>query len=140
MEKTKQTKVDKPKCGLCGKTKNLIKTECCGNWICNDTHKYVMFSYDRNSCYRNHDRYTICSYHNHEGHSGDWKICKKCRDDFETENYVDMATNEYNFEKLENPPKYEPTKCIKCGCVIKLADGGYSMNKEGYVCMNCCNF
>lgn len=26
----------KPRCGLCGKTKNLTKTECCGNWICDD--------------------------------------------------------------------------------------------------------
>ena len=45
-------KADKPRCGLCGKTKNLTKTECCGNWICDDEHKYVMLSYARNSCYR----------------------------------------------------------------------------------------
>jgi len=32
-----------PRCGLCGKTKNLIKTECCGNWMCNDEHKYITF-------------------------------------------------------------------------------------------------
>lgn len=140
MKNTKPSKPINPKCGLCSKTKNLIKTECCDNWICDDSHKYVMFSYARNSCYRNHDRYTICSYHHNEGHSGDWKTCKKCRDDFETEDYVDMATNEYNFEKLKNPPKYEPTKCIKCGSVIKLADGGYSMNGKGYTCTNCFDF
>jgi hypothetical protein len=36
-------KEPKPRCGLCGKTKNLIKTECCGNWTCNDEHKYITF-------------------------------------------------------------------------------------------------
>ena len=50
---------DKPSCGLCGKKTKLIQTECCGNWICDDADKYVMFSYARNSCYRNHDRYIL---------------------------------------------------------------------------------
>ena len=35
-------KADKPRCGLCGKNKNLTETECCGNWICDDEHKYLM--------------------------------------------------------------------------------------------------
>lgn len=64
------------KCGLCGKTKNLIRTECCNNWICDDEHKYVLFSYANNSCSRNHSRYTLCSYHHGEGHSGKWQDCK----------------------------------------------------------------
>ena len=39
-------------CGLCGrKTKKLTKTFCCDNWICDDVHEYVLFSYDTNSCY-----------------------------------------------------------------------------------------
>jgi hypothetical protein len=33
----------KRRCDLCGKTKNLIKTDCCNNWICDDEHKYVVF-------------------------------------------------------------------------------------------------
>lgn len=49
------------RCGLCGKKKNLTKTDCCGNWICDDEHKYVIFSYARNSCHRNHNRYTLCA-------------------------------------------------------------------------------
>ena len=64
---------DRPRCGLCGKTGGLIKTDCCGNWICDDEHKYVLFSYARNSCHRNHSRYTLCAYHHNEGHAGDWK-------------------------------------------------------------------
>ena len=60
---------DQPRCGLCGKTKNLTKMECCGNWICDDEHKYVMFSYARNSCHRNHLRYTLCGYHSYLSHS-----------------------------------------------------------------------
>ncbi len=51
------------RCGLCGKTEKLIKTPCCDHWICDDTHKYVLFSYATTSCYRNHDRYTLCAAH-----------------------------------------------------------------------------
>ena len=142
MEKQKKTTTqkEKPRCGLCGKTKNLTKTECCDQWICDDTDQYVMFSYARNSCYRNHDRYTLCSYHYHEGHSGHWKDCKKCRDDFETEMYVHYGTNEYNFEKLENLPKYEPTRCSKCNSIIVLGDGGYSQKGDKYFCDKCTDF
>ena len=96
----------KPKCGLCGSTKkSLTKTACCNNWICDDQDSYVIFSYARNSCYRNHDRYTLCSAHFHEGHTGKWQNCKKCKDSFDLPNYVDMGTNEHNFEVLENPEK-----------------------------------
>jgi hypothetical protein len=65
---------DRSRCGLCGSTKNLTKTEFCGNWICDDEHTYVMFSYARNSCSRNHSRYTLCSFHHNEGHSS---YCQK---------------------------------------------------------------
>lgn len=95
-----------PKCGLCGKTKKLTRTACCGHWICDDEHKYVLFSYARNSCSRNHRRSTLCSYHYTEGHPGSWQTCRKCREDIIPEMYVYYGTNEYNFEKLKNPPKY----------------------------------
>lgn len=126
-----------PRCGLCGKTKNLTKTECCGNWICDDEHKYVMFSYARNSCSRNHRRYTLCGYHHAEGHPGDWKDCAKCRESFEAEMYVWYGTNEYNFEKLPNPPEYEPTHCADCGKVIRLGTDGYSVCGDDYWCDRC---
>ena len=133
---------DEPRCGLCGKTKNLTKTECCGNWICDDADQYVIFSYARNSCYRNHDRYTLCSYHYNEGHSGDWKTCPQCRKDFEgnLEMYVYYGTNEYNFEILENPPKFEPTRCSKCNRIINLGEDGYSIRGEEYLCEKCSDF
>jgi len=47
------------------------------------------------------------------------------------------GTNEYNFEKMPNPPSCEPAKCAQCGQVIVLADGGYSHGPKGYTCMNC---
>lgn len=125
------------RCGLCGKTKNLTKTDCCGNWICDDEHTYQLFSYARNSCSRNHRRYTLCGYHFNEGHAGDWKVCPKCRDSIETEMYVYYGTNEYNFEVLTNPPAYEPTKCTDCGNVIVLSDGGYSTLGDDYWCARC---
>ena len=131
---------DVPRCGLCGKTGNLTRTECCGQWICDDEERYVMFSFARNSCHRNHDRYTLCSYHHNENHQGDWKTCPKCREDFETEIYVYYGTNEYNFEKLENPPAYEPTRCAKCKRIIVLSEDGYSMRGEKYFCSKCSDF
>ncbi len=128
---------DKPRCGLCGKTKNLTKTECCGNWICDDEHKYVLFSYATNSCSRNHRRYTLCGYHFNEGHKGDWKTCKKCRTGFESEMVVWYGTNEHNFEKMPDPPSYEPTQCSKCRTIIKLGADGYTRSGEEYWCENC---
>jgi hypothetical protein len=125
------------RCGLCGKTGKLTKTECCDQWICDDEDQYVIFSYARNSCYRNHRRYTLCGYHYTEEHPGAWKNCQKCMDDIETEMYVDCGTNEYNFEKLENPPDYEPTKCDKCGKIIVLSEGGYSQRAGQYWCSEC---
>jgi hypothetical protein len=126
-----------PRCGLCGATSNLIKTECCGQWICDDEDQYVLFSYARNSCHRNHSRYTLCAFHFNEGHPGRWQDCAKCREEIETEMYVYYGTNEYNFEVLDNPPQYEPTHCSSCGRVIVLADGGYSSSRDGYLCGKC---
>ncbi len=136
-QKTGGYSKDRPRCGLCGKMGKLTKTECCGQWICDDADQYVLFSYARNSCYRNHDRYTLCSYHHNEGHKGDWKECQECREDFETKMYVWYGTNDYNFEKLVNPPKYEPTKCAKCSKIIKLGEEGYCMTGGQYLCEKC---
>jgi hypothetical protein len=130
---------EKPRCGLCGKTRNLTRTECCGQWICDDEDTYQLFSYARNSCSRNHRRYTLCGYHHTEGHAGRWQDCPKCRDSIEPEMYVYYGTNEYNFEVLKNPPSYEPTHCTQCGVVIVLSEGGYSDSAEGTFCMRCTN-
>ncbi len=127
-----------PKCGLCGNTENLTRTECCGQWICDDEDQYVLFSYARNSCHRNHRRFTLCGYHHAEGHAGDWKTCPQCREAFPTELYVYYGTNEYNFEKLQNPPAYEPTRCAQCGRKISLGREGYSIMPGGdYICEMC---
>jgi len=128
-----------PRCGLCGKKGKLVRTECCGQWICDDEEKYVLFSYARNSCHRNHRRYTLCAYHHGERHKGKWQDCPKCRASFSTEIYVGFGTNEYNFEKLPNPPAYEPTRCDGCGVVVNLNDGGYSQGPKGIHCWKCTN-
>jgi hypothetical protein len=51
--------------------------------------------------------------------------------------YVYYGTNAYNFEKLENPPAYEPTHCGRCGRVIVLSQDGYSDGPDGYRCEDC---
>ena len=131
---------EEKKCFICGATKNLVRTECCGKWICDDEDEYISFSYARNSCYRNHDRYTLCSYHHHEGHKGDWKTCPECRRMAEPEMVAWFGTNEYNWEKMPDPPKFEPTRCHKCGKVIRLSEGGYAHGKDGYTCEECYGF
>lgn len=132
-----QPATSRPKCGLCGKTGKLIRTECCGHWICDDEDKYVIFSYARNSCHRNHSRFTLCGYHHTESHKGDWRNCEECKEGFETEMYVWYGTNEYNFVKLENPPKYEPTRCATCDRIINLGEESYSTQGGSYFCEQC---
>lgn len=134
---TSQVSDGQARCGLCGGTENLIKTPCCDQWICDDSDNYVMFSYARNSCFRNHDRYTLCSSHHHEGHEGSWQDCEKCRQEYDTEDYVYYGTNEYNFEILENPPSFEATRCAQCNTIIKRSEGGYSQGAKGFLCGNC---
>jgi len=55
--------------------------------------------------------------------------------------YVWYGTNEYNFEKLPNPPSYEPTKCSKCGTIISLSEDAYSIRggtrTREYWCEEC---
>jgi hypothetical protein len=125
------------RCGLCGKTSNLTKTECCDQWICDDEESYRMFSFARSSCSRNHRRYTLCGFHFNEEHAGDWRECRKCREGFETEMYVYYGTNEYNFVKLENPPHFEPTLCATCSTRIVLGEGGYVRKGGKFYCMSC---
>lgn len=80
-KKQGSTAVAKKVCGLCGRSGKLRRTECCGNWVCDDHEKYQLFSYVRNSCARKHDRYTVCSMHDNEGHeAADWKTCPECRE------------------------------------------------------------
>ncbi len=124
-------------CGLCGKTGNLTKTPCCDNWICDDEDEYVLFSYARNSCFRNHSRYTLCAYHSNERHKGDWRQCRKCEEGFNPEMSAYYGTNEYNFVKLEKPPEFEPTRCAKCNRVISLSEDGYSIKGREYICLRC---
>ncbi len=137
--KTNQVRAsEQRRCGLCGSTtKRLTRTECCGNWICEDQEEYVLFSFAHNSCSRNHNRYTLCSSHFNEGHQGKWQECQKCREGFETEMYVYYGTNDYNFVKLENPPTFEPTHCATCGKVISLGYDGYMMSGKQYFCERC---
>jgi hypothetical protein len=51
--------------------------------------------------------------------------------------YVWYGTNEYNFEKLKNPPPSEPPHCDRCGTVIKLGTDGYSIGPCGRLSERC---
>nr|MDO8116232.1 hypothetical protein [Candidatus Sigynarchaeota archaeon] len=79
----------------------------------------------------------MCASHHEEGHYGRWQDCKKCKEAIETEMYVWYGTNEYNFEKLENPPAFKPTRCKKCNKIIHLGEEGHVMKGNDYYCMKC---
>lgn len=127
------------KCGLCGKTRKLVKTPCCDSWICDDEDQYQLFSFATNSCFRNHRRYTLCGYHSCEEHPGPWQTCKRCRKDMddELEMYVWYGTNEYNFETLPDPPAFKPTHCSECGVRIHLGTDGYTQTGDKKYCQQC---
>lgn len=128
---------EEKKCFICGATSNLVRTPCCGKWICDDESDYMLFSYARNSCSRNHRRYTLCGAHHAENHEGDWKTCKECRESAEPEMVAWFGTNEYNWETMPDPPTFEPTLCHKCGKRIVLSEGGYTLGRDGYTCSDC---
>ncbi len=134
---SEQPQDGKRRCGLCGKTGRLIRTECCNQLICADEDQYVMFSYEHNSCSRNHQRYTLCGYHFNEAHFGDWRDCSECQKDFEGEIYAYYGTNEYNFVKLESVPDYEPTSCTGCNRIVSLVNDGHVMKSGVVYCMKC---
>jgi len=118
------------KCGICGKSRSLVKTECCGRWICD-------LGFGGKNCYEKHSRFTLCGSHHNEGHAGRWQDCPECRDMFETEMYVYYGTNDFNFEKLENPPKFEPTHCDDCGKIISLTKDGHMRSGGQTFCEDC---
>jgi len=131
------TKLD---CGLCGKTRKLTKTDCCNQPICDDEDKYEMFSFSRVSCHRNHDRYTLCSYHHNNSHEGDWQTCEKCKEDIEAEMINWYGTNDYNFVKMKNPPSFVPHKCVRCGHEINMGEESHMGFGDKLVCCNCLGF
>lgn len=51
--------------------------------------------------------------------------------------YVWWGTNEYNFEKLPNPPSFAPTLCAGCQRRLVLPEGGYSIWKGEHWCEEC---
>jgi len=125
------------RCGLCGSTRKLTRTECCNNLICDDEDQYILFSYAANSCYRNHDRYTLCASHMREGHKGQWQSCTKCREFCAAEMVCWYGTNEFNFEKMPDPPSFTPTHCAQCNAVIHPATEIVLINQMGYNCIRC---
>ena|SRR3989338_1168345 len=124
LKEQKTVKKPRKSCGLCGRTQDLVKTECCSRPICE-------------KCFMKHARFTLCEHHFNESHSGTWQDCAECINEFPTEMAVWYGTNEYNFEKLKNPPSFSPTHCSACGAVIKLSEGGYTKFGADHWCGPC---
>ncbi|ESZ97827.1 hypothetical protein SBOR_1836 [Sclerotinia borealis F-4128] len=129
-------------CGLCGKTDNLTRTECCDRAICNDDGDYQAFSYSNISCNRNHRRYTLCAFHHNEEHVGKyWKKCEKCVGGvtFNQDTMITQGTSSYNFKEDEwkDAPELKPTKCGNCQKVVSTATEMHSGGGEHLRCMRC---
>jgi hypothetical protein len=126
--------------------KNLERTECCGNWICNTEEDYQLFSYSREFCSRSHNRYTTCTWHCTEEHgsSVDWRECKECMKD-STKNNVRSwnSTNGYNFTPglMAAYPKGSMITAECCSCHGRIATGFeahvYSPSVNGPTCKYC---
>ncbi|KAF9476771.1 hypothetical protein BDN70DRAFT_881955 [Pholiota conissans] len=130
-------------CGLCGDADGPLRTTlCCGKTICADYGKYVPFSYSKDSCSRNHDRYTTCCYHFNEKHTGNWKTCKKCASAHEAEARVWYGTNAFNFmgEILPNPPSFVPHTCKRCSRTIKMNCEGIARLPNGAMLCEQCKY
>lgn len=132
-------------CGLCGGRKPpFLITECCSRVVCCDHDNYVLMTYERNSCARNHSRYSMCSTHHNERHSGSWKTCQRCRGNYDPYDYYTYGTNSpdvpsrSNFpdDVLDEPPPPLPC-CAQCGRSVDTATEGHSFGAEGLTCMRC---
>ncbi|MCP4473619.1 MAG: hypothetical protein GY821_03440 [Gammaproteobacteria bacterium] len=121
-----------PCCGLCGKTDNLTKTPCCDHWVCDESNE-SSFPYGANNCYRNHERYTLCAAHYNEDHQGNWQACQLCKDDYAIEDYVEYATNAFNFEPLKNLPEIT-IKCANCDFKSSIMQDFFLQTSKGWYC------
>ena len=131
-------------CGLCGKQGSLKLPRCCNRPVCDDEATYQLISHARNSCARDHSKYTICHLHNLNEHSDatcHWRDCKECREFFlpDLESYVSAGTSAFNFAEdlWEDPPRFEPTLCTRCEKVVKLNCDEYSVKGGKILCWEC---
>eukprot|EP01029_Cantina_marsupialis_P004276 TRINITY_DN1430_c0_g4_i1.p1 TRINITY_DN1430_c0_g4~~TRINITY_DN1430_c0_g4_i1.p1 ORF type:complete len:263 (-),score=43.21 TRINITY_DN1430_c0_g4_i1:210-998(-) len=133
----------KKACIICGSKRNLTLTECCGMPVCDNEDEYVMFSYSREFCIRNHSRYTLCGFHATEGHDGDWRECSKCFDDLRGEAISWYGTNGWNctpmLEKDIKKDDMLSEKCVHCGGRIMTGFEGHSSSRDGISCETCSN-
>lgn len=127
-------------CGLCGKTSNLTRTECCNRPICNDTLSYD----DRASCYRNHHGYSLCYFHHSDRHEGtnDWRECNTCMTHaYCTERTVAFGSSRSNFAEQRDrwdPPAFEPVRCCQCNKTIKVNVDTHSRLPDGTTTCSIC--
>jgi len=52
----------------------------------------------------------IGGYHFENGHDGSWQTCPTCREEVDAEMYGYYGTNEFNFERLDKVPEFEPVR------------------------------
>jgi hypothetical protein len=101
-DRMKAKKIKGEHCRFCGSSKvALVKTVCCEQWICCDT---KAFSYRGGGfCQDQHERYSLCYSHHMEGHTGHFKDCQKCVNNFSPEDYAEFLSNSINYPAHSEP-------------------------------------
>ena len=95
----KAKKIQGEHCRFCGQESvPLLKTPCCGHWICCDT-KFLSIS-GGGYCEYQHERFSLCYSHYIEGHQCSWQECEICKKFWSPEEY-----KEYTDPSI-NSPRY----------------------------------
>lgn len=78
------------RCSICGgEGLPLVKTRCCGKWVCCDVSPISIRG--GGFCQFEHTRKSVCFFHYNQGHDGPWQECQECRDFFGDEKFLNVS-------------------------------------------------
>eukprot|EP01133_Synstelium_polycarpum_P012996 gene12996-15287_t len=156
-----QVKSSEKKCHICGQQPSrnlkLTRTECCGNWVCDNEDQYQLFSGSRDFCGRSHAKYTICGTKSHTARkhqSPDWRTCQQCKVEPpekgmlaglfggppSKESSLYFGTNGYNFMPMLNVPYNRVTvDCGRCkrAFLSYIEGSSLTMGDNTIICPEC---
>jgi len=82
-------------CRFCGRESvPLVKTPCCGHWICCDT-QFVSLS-GGGYCEYQHERFLLCYSQYSDGHKGSWQEGEACKKFWSPEEYKEYTEASIN--------------------------------------------
>ena len=86
----KAKKISGEHCRFCGRESvPLVKTPCCGHWICCDT-DFISIG-GGGYCQNEHERFSLCYSHHSDGHKGSWQECELCKNFWSQDEYKEYT-------------------------------------------------